>query len=86
MGHNTIHRVALRALHGFSAQIPVWLLTIGLLVSGCQKKSESPTPDAVAWVGERPVLAAALESELKRQSMGGMAADKEKVMGELVEL
>lgn len=86
MGQTTIHRLSLKNLHGFSGQIPVWLLTIGLLVSGCQKKSESPTPDAVAWVGERPVLAAALESELKRQSMGGMAADKEKVMGELVEL
>jgi hypothetical protein len=32
------------------------------------------------------VLASALESELKRQSMQGMAADRKKVMGELVEL
>ncbi len=37
-------------------------------------------------VGGRPVLASALESELKRRSGGGLAADKDRVLSELIDL
>lgn len=90
MRHQTIHRTtaqgSLRPFRLHLSGISVWLVTISLLVLGCNKKTETQALDAVAWVGGRPVLTPALESEMKRQSMGGLAADKEKILGELVEL
>ncbi len=53
---------------------------------GCRREAPPGTPDAVAWVGGRPVLATALEAELRRRSGGGQAVDRDRVLAELVEL
>ena len=61
-------------------------LLVAVMGSGCRREAPPGTPDAVAWVGGRPVLASALESELRRRSGGGQAVDRDQVLAELVEL
>lgn len=67
--------------------LPVFLAVL-ILVPGCRKSADQAekSPDAVAWVGGRPLPALALEAELQRRSAGGLAEDKRKVLDELVEL
>ena len=63
-----------------------WLLLALATAVGACRRDQPAAPDAVAMVGGRPVLASALESELKRRSGGGLAVDKDRVLSELIDL
>ncbi len=61
------------------------LLAVASVVGACRRETTAD-PDAVAMVGGRPVLATALEAELRRRSGGGLMVDKDKVLSELIDL
>lgn len=64
------------------------LVAVAGVLLGCRKASDpvETSPDAVAWVGGRPLPASALEAELQRRSAGGLPHDQQQVLDELVEL